>query len=163
MSPVPPASSLEPFSSLFPSPSPQLRTVITYLCGIKDQDIDTVLSQITQDHQYEWIASGFDHLAPRIKNRAQTEEFFRKLFHTAFEDYQYVAIKDYLEMPGKVMLQLKCSSRQIANGSRYENEYIWIFHLTEGGANRGSEPKIKIAKEFFDSLYAAEFFPKQTE
>ena len=41
----------------------------------------------------------------------------------------------------------------LGSHGKYENQYMWLFHLTEDV--EGGKPKIKIAKEFFDSLYSA--------
>lgn len=41
----------------------------------------------------------------------------------------------------------------LGSNGKYENQYMWLFHLTED--IEGGKPKIKIAKEFFDSLYCA--------
>lgn len=62
-------------------------------------------------------------------------------------------VKDYVEMPGKIVFQLRGSSELMNEDRTYDNEYVWIFHLTDG-----PEPKIKHGKEFFDSLYAHQFF-----
>jgi hypothetical protein len=76
------------FDTHFPHPSHQLQTVISYLRGIANQDIDTLVSQLTDDHQYEWIARGFDKLGPRIKNREQTEQLYSSLFGNFVKDYK---------------------------------------------------------------------------
>jgi len=143
------------FDTNFPNPSPQLQTVIAYLRAVASQQAGPVFDLLTDDHQYEWIARGFDHLGPRIKDRAQTEQFYTGLFGKFVKNYKYT-VKDYIEMPGKVMLQVKGSSELITGKGTYDNEYVWIFHLTEG--ENGQPPKIKHAKEFFDSLYASQFF-----
>lgn len=41
----------------------------------------------------------------------------------------------------------------LSGHGKYENQYMWLFHLTEGLEEE--KPKIKVAKEFFDSLYCA--------
>jgi hypothetical protein len=77
-----------PFTALFLFPSPQLQTVIAYLCAIADQDLPVVLAQLTDDHVYEWIARGFDHLGPRVKDRKTTEAFFEGMFGKFLSDYR---------------------------------------------------------------------------
>ena len=37
---------------------------------------------------------------------------------------------------------------------KYENHYMWLFHV-EQSPQEGQHPKIKVAKEFFDSWYCA--------
>jgi hypothetical protein len=61
-------------------------------------------------------------------------------------------------MPGKIMFQVRCTAGLTIDGGGstklYENDYVWIFHLTDDK----EKPKIKVAKEFFDSLYTFEFW-----
>ena len=75
------------FAALFPNPSPQLRTVIAYFRGVMKQDAQACLSLVTDDHQYEWIARGFDSLGARVKTRAQTQEFMETLFGKWVKNY----------------------------------------------------------------------------
>ncbi len=47
------------------------------------------------------------------------------------------------------------STGELLSGEgQYENQYMWLFHVEEHPAE-GQKPKIKVAKEFFDSLYCA--------
>lgn len=43
----------------------------------------------------------------------------------------------------------------VSGTGKYENQYVWIFHIVEV---EGQGPKIKVAKEFFDSLYCAKLW-----
>jgi hypothetical protein len=47
------------------------------------------------------------------------------------------------------------STGDLLNGAgKYENQYMWLFHVVDDPAD-SQKPKIKVAKEFFDSLYCA--------
>ena len=53
----------------------------------------------------------------------------------------------------------------LSGAGKYENQYMWLFHLTEDPVD-GQKPKIRVAKEFFDSLYSARVWgllPAQAE
>ncbi|KAJ8088031.1 hypothetical protein PM082_013582 [Marasmius tenuissimus] len=131
--------------------SAQLRTVLRFLKGIRDQNAQAILEQLSDDIEYSWIAKGFDQIAPRVKDRKETEAFFTRFLGGNFvKDYTYTCL-DYVEMPGKVVLQLKCDGELTSGMGNYDNEYIWIFHLVQ----HEGDLKIKVAKEFFDSLYCA--------
>jgi hypothetical protein len=47
---------------------------------------------------------------------------------------------------------MTCTADLVSGAGKYENSYIWIFHVVEV---EGQSPKIKVAKELFDSLYSA--------
>ncbi|KAJ7234413.1 hypothetical protein C8J57DRAFT_1249189 [Mycena rebaudengoi] len=137
----------------FPNPSPQLQTVLSFLEAVKDQHPDDILSHLTEDVKYHWVTPGFEALGPRVKNKEQTKQFFTGVKGTFVKDFKFI-IQDYIEMPGKILLQMTSTGDLLAGGGKYENQYMWLFHLVQDGAD-GQKPKIKVAKEFFDSLYCA--------
>ncbi|KAJ7756414.1 hypothetical protein DFH07DRAFT_478209 [Mycena maculata] len=137
----------------FPNPSPQLQTVLEYLKAVSDQDPDKILLHLTEDAEYHWVTPGFDALGPQVKNKEQTKAFFTRVSGTFVKDFKYI-IQDYVEMPGKIVLQMTSTGDLLAGGGKYENQYMWLFHLAQDPVG-GQKPKIKIAKEFFDSLYCA--------
>ncbi|KAJ7154771.1 hypothetical protein C8R46DRAFT_1041762 [Mycena filopes] len=104
---------------------------------------------MTDDVEYHWVPPGFDTLGPRVKNRAETEKWFRGVCGTFIKDFTTV-IHDYVEMPGKIILQMFFTGELLTGDGRYENHCMWTFHLTDG-----PEPKIRVLKEFFDSLHCA--------
>src|ERR1700744_1758435 len=80
--------SLAPFRAAFPNPSPQLQTCIDYLVAIGDQDLPKILSLLTEDHKYEWVARGFESFGPRVKDKKQTEAFFEASLGKMFVGYR---------------------------------------------------------------------------
>ncbi|KAJ7154768.1 hypothetical protein C8R46DRAFT_1356770 [Mycena filopes] len=133
----------------FPNPSPQLQTVLAFLKGVSGQKPEEIFLHLADDAEYHWVTPGFDALGPRIKNWNETKDFFTKVSGTFVKDFEFI-IEDYVEMPGKVVLQMSSTGDLLSGGGKYENQYMWLFHLTEG-----HHPKIQLAKEFFDSLYCA--------
>ncbi|KAJ7033139.1 hypothetical protein C8F04DRAFT_1105247 [Mycena alexandri] len=133
----------------FPNPSPQLQTVLAFLKGVQEQNPEAMFSHLTDDVEYHWVPPGFDVLGPRIKNRKQTEEWLRGVCGTFIKDFKTV-IDDYVEMPGKIVLQMFFTGDLLTGPGKYENHCMWFFHVTYG-----PEPKIKVVKEFFDSLHCA--------
>ncbi|KAF7330979.1 hypothetical protein MVEN_02438000 [Mycena venus] len=136
----------------FTNPSPQLQTVLAFLKAVSDQNPDEMLLHLTDDVEYHWVTPGFDALGTRVKNKEQTKEFFTKVSGTFVKDFKYI-IQDYVEMPGKIVLQMTSTGDLLAGG-KYENQYMWLFHIEQDHAG-DTNPKIRIAKEFFDSLYCA--------
>ncbi|KAJ7437998.1 hypothetical protein B0H11DRAFT_2105948 [Mycena galericulata] len=137
----------------FLNPSAQLQTVLAFFEAFCDQNPDEILSRLSDDIEYHWVPPGFDALGPRVKNKEQTREFFTKTCGTFVKDFKWI-IQDYVEMPGKIVLQMTCTGDLLNGGGKYENHCMWLFHLTDPAVN-GQAPKIKVAKEFFDSLYSA--------
>jgi len=137
----------------FPNPSPQLETVLAYLQAVSDQRPDEILSHLTDDAEYHWVTPGFDALGPRVKNKEETRAFFTAVRGTFVKDFKYI-IHDYVEMPGKIVLQMSSTGELLSGEGQYENQYMWLFHVEEHPVE-GQKPKIKVAKEFFDSLYCA--------
>lgn len=50
--------------------------------------------------------------------------------------------------------QMSSTGELLSGEGQYTNQYMWLFHVEEHPAE-GHKPKIKVAKEFFDSLYCA--------
>ena len=49
---------------------------------------------------------------------------------------------------------MTCTGDLLSGKGKYENHYMWLFHV-EQSPPEGQHPKIKVAKEFFDSWYCA--------
>ncbi|KAJ7142154.1 hypothetical protein C8R43DRAFT_1109304 [Mycena crocata] len=136
----------------FSNPSPQLQTALAFLKAVSEQKPDDLVLYLTDDAEYHWVTPGFDVLGPRVKNKEQTKEFFTKVRGTFVKDFKYI-IHDYVEMPGKIVLQMSSTGDLLTGGGKYENQYMWLFHFSQDAS--GVQPKIRVAKEFFDSLYCA--------
>jgi len=54
-----------------------------------------------------------------------------------------------------VFWKLNSTGDLLSGQGKYENEYVWLFHL-ETDMGESNKPKIEVAKEFFDSLYSAQ-------
>ncbi|THU82647.1 hypothetical protein K435DRAFT_971871 [Dendrothele bispora CBS 962.96] len=131
------------------SVSSQLMAVLNFVRGVSNQDGEAIIKEVTDDLEYLWVPKGLEQYGPRVKNKEQTKEFFTKYGGGSYvKDFKFTVL-DYVEMPGKIVLQMKSSGELTSGKGQYDNDYIWIFHIVQ----QESTSKIKVVKEFYDSLY----------
>jgi hypothetical protein len=82
---------------------------------------------VTEDHQYEWVAGGFDALGPRIKNRSETEQFMSAMFGKVLKNYQVRALYTF-SLTQNIQTILPVRSSRLHRGTRKDNVSGQPYH-----------------------------------
>lgn len=65
-----------------------METALAFVQALSDQDGDKIMSQLSDDLEFHWVLPGFDALGPRVKNKEQSEKFYRSLCGTLVTDFK---------------------------------------------------------------------------
>ncbi|CAL1708222.1 unnamed protein product [Somion occarium] len=134
-----------------PDPSPQLRTVLSFIQGLQESNFPLVKTMMTEDFTMSILPQSLGiPIRPRDE-WLETCERASLLWPKSFR----LDILDINESPGKLWLHGIATARA-KMGKAYENEYMIMFRLTDGKETDG-ESKISEMKEFMDSLYTSNF------
>ena len=127
-----------------------LKTVYSVLDGYNKWDIETILGPRTPDCTQQVLPARLER--PPLTN-AEYREYFTTSVMPYFKGF-VVEVLDAIEDPAAHKVALHARSRAETVVGNYANEYVLIMHTTE------DDTQVHSIKEFVDSGYSAEFFPK---
>ena len=127
-----------------------LKTAYSVLDGYNKWDIDAILAPRAPDCTQQVLPL---RLGRPINSNAAYREYFNTAVKPHFQNFT-IEVLDTVEDPKahKVAIRARSSAETVLG--EYTNEYVLVMHMTD------DDQKVLQIKEFVDSEYSQEFFPK---